>query len=58
MTEWRRNLLDAVECCREEARRCDRCPMQETTCDELCVEMISLPAELVDMIEEELEDDE
>ena len=53
MSESRTKILDAIECCRER-NMCDSCPMQEEICDEMIVEMIKLPAELVDMIEKEL----
>ena len=46
-------LREAVRCCRRE--ECERCPLQLQICDELEVEMESLPAELLDMIENELE---
>ena len=48
------DLLDAIECCRQEGTRCDRCPLQGEICDTLRVEMISLPEDLVEKIEEEL----
>ena len=46
-------IREAIRCCREGA--CERCPMQEETCDELIVKMVDLPEELVQKIEEELE---
>ena len=49
----REKILAAIRCCRVDD--CENCPLQGEICDELCVEMESLPAELVDMVEEELE---
>ena len=49
----RKKLLKAIRCCRED--RCEDCPLQEEICDELRVDMVDLPEELVDMIEKELE---
>lgn len=51
---YKSDLLIAVKCCRED--RCEECPLQEKICDELCVAMESVPAELLDLIEENLED--
>ena len=48
-------LAKAIRCCR--ADDCDHCPMQLQICDELEVIMESVPAELLDLIEEELEAD-
>lgn len=48
-----KNILKAIRCCRGDL--CSRCPMQLEICDELRVEMESLPARLVDTIEDELE---
>ena len=53
MSDRRREVLKAIRCCRDD--NCRYCPLQKEICDELKVEMESLPAELVDMIEEELE---
>ena len=53
MTDERRDLLDAIECCRMDDM-CERCPLQERICDVLEVEMVKLPSELVDLIEEAL----
>lgn len=47
-------LLEAIRCCREDD--CENCPLQKEICDEFIVKMESLPADLVDMIEEELEE--
>ena len=49
-----RDLLEAIICCRQEEARCDICPLQEEICDTLYVDMITLPAELVDLIEKRL----
>ena len=46
-------ILEALRCCREGA--CERCPLQEKICDELRVDMEDVPAELLDLIEKELE---
>ena len=48
-------LAKAIRCCRRED--CENCPLQMQICDELAVEMESVPAELLDLIEEELEAD-
>lgn len=48
----RDDILGAIRCCRKD--RCEQCPLQQTICDELHVEMTEMPTELVDMIEEEL----
>ena len=48
-----KELRTAIRCCRKDD--CEHCPMQGKICDELMVEMESLPAELLDMIEEALE---
>ena len=49
-----KEVLKAIRCCRDDL--CANCPLQCEICDELWVDMESLPAELVDMIEEELEE--
>ena len=46
-------LVQAIKCCRNE--NCNKCPLQLQICDELFVEMVSIPVELVKMIEKELE---
>ena len=48
-----KRILKSIRCCRDDL--CTQCPMQKEICDELRVEMESVPAELLDMIEEELE---
>ena len=55
MKTEREKLVEAVRCCIEEGG-CNWCPLQGEICDQLKVDMESLPAELVDMIEEELEE--
>ena len=50
----REDLLKAIECCKE--KKCGECPVFDAVCDEIRVNMIDLPEELVMMIEEELED--
>ena len=50
----RDELLKAIRCCREDD--CENCPLQNQICDQLAVVMESLPAELLDLIEEELGD--
>ena len=47
------DVLKAIKCCR--VNECAGCPLQKEICDELWVDMESLPVDLVDMIEEELE---
>lgn len=56
MIERLMNLLEAIECCKGEEARCDLCPLQEETCDELAIEMIELPLMLVELIEKVLEE--
>ena len=45
--------LEAIMCSKQGL--CEACPMQVETCDELRVDTIELPEELVDRIEEALE---
>ena len=52
MKERTEKLLEAIRCCRGGA--CEWCPMQGEICDELRVDMVELPEELVDRIEEAL----
>ena len=47
------DLKKTIRCCRKDD--CENCPLQLQICDELEVEMESLPAELLDLIEEALE---
>ena len=48
------DLLAAIRCCRE--KKCEECPMMETICDELRVDMVDLPEELVALVEDALEE--
>lgn len=49
-----KQVLKAVRCCRGDF--CTRCPLQEEICDEFRVESETLPAALVDMIEDAMEE--
>lgn len=49
----KKELKEALVCCRE--KKCEKCPMMLEICDELRVNMVDLPEELVDLLEEELE---
>ena len=49
-----RQTLKAIRCCRGDF--CTQCPLQCEICDTFQVEMESLPADLVDRIEAELEE--
>ena len=44
--------LTALKCCRE--KQCEECPLMLEICDELRVEMVNVPEELLDKIEDEL----
>lgn len=46
-------LLKTLRCCKE--KKCEDCPAMTTFCDEMRVDMIDLPEELVELIEERLE---
>lgn len=50
----KKDLRTALRCCR--ADNCEDCPMQEEICDEFRVDMESVPAELLDMIDQALGD--
>lgn len=50
----REDLLKAIQCCK--GKQCEGCPGLDAFCDEMRVNMIDLPEDLVDMIEEELEE--
>ena len=55
MSEIRtKRILKAIRCCRDDL--CVHCPLQKEICDELRVDMESVPAELLEMIEDEMED--
>lgn len=49
-----KKILKTIRCCRDDM--CTQCPVQKDICDELWVDMETIPAELVDMIEEQLEE--
>ena len=49
-----KKIRKAIRCCRDDM--CTQCPVQKDICDELWVDMETIPAELVDMIEEQLEE--
>lgn len=53
-SDRRERIRLALECCRSGS--CDRCPLQEEICDELFIEMEDVPAELLDLIGEELKE--
>ena len=48
----RERIREAIRCCRTGS--CEQCPMVEDVCDELRVDMVELPEELVDLIMEAL----
>lgn len=50
----REELRKTLACCRE--KRCEDCPLMTTICDELRVDMVDIPEDLVTLIEEALED--
>ena len=52
----REEIREALRCCR--IGDCTGCPLQEQICDELTVAMDDVPAELLDMIEEILDETE
>lgn len=45
-------LRNAIRCCKKD--NCEGCPLQEEICDELQVDMVELPVDLVDMVEDAL----
>ena len=49
-----KEVLKALRCCRDDI--CTHCPLQLEICDELDISMESVPSELLDKIEEELEE--
>ena len=55
MSDRKDELLKALKCCKVQ-HQCDQCPLQEEICDELFLEMIKLPEELVEMVIDELEE--
>ena len=46
------DVLKALRCCRDDI--CIHCPLQLEICDELDISMESVPSELLDKIEAEL----
>lgn len=56
MSDRRKKIKLALKCCRR-GGSCERCPLQEEICDKLYVDMEDVPAELLDMIADELDDD-
>ena len=56
MSDRRKKIRLALKCCRR-GGSCERCPLQEEICDQLYVDMEDVPAELLDMIAEEMEED-
>lgn len=47
-------LMAAIRCCRNDD--CENCPLQSEICDELRVDMVDLPEELVALVEDALEE--
>ena len=47
-------LREAIRCCRNDD--CENCPLQREICDELRVDMVDLPEDLVALVEDALED--
>ena len=47
-------LRAAIRCCRNDD--CENCPLQGEICDELRVDMVDLPEELVALVEDALEE--
>lgn len=47
-----KELLAAIQCCRRDD--CEHCPLQREICDTLKVDMVDLPEDLVDMVENAL----
>jgi hypothetical protein len=50
----KQELREAIRCCRSDD--CEHCPLQEEICDELRVDMVDLPEDLVDLIDDALVD--
>ena len=50
----RNELLTAIRCCRNDD--CENCPLQSEICDELRVDMVDLPEDLVALVEDALEE--
>ena len=47
-------LRAAIRCCLNDD--CENCPLQRAICDELRVDMVDLPEELVALVEDALEE--
>jgi len=47
-------LRAAIRCCRNDD--CENCPLQRAICDELRVDMVDLPEDLVALVEDALEE--
>ena len=47
-------LREAIRCCRNDD--CEHCPLQRAICDQLRVDMVDLPEDLVALVEEALEE--
>lgn len=56
MSDRREKIRIALKCCRQDGG-CETCPLQKEICDQLYVDMENVPAELLDMIAEELENE-
>ena len=50
----KQDLREAIRCCRSDD--CEHCPLQEEICDELRVDMVDLPEELIELVEYALEE--
>lgn len=55
MSDRLKDILDAIECCRAN-ERCSECPLAEEICDEIWVDMVTIPEALMYKIEAELAD--
>ena len=49
-----KEILKTIRCCRD--KLCTKCPLQAEICDELWVDMETIPAELIDRIGDALEE--
>ena len=47
-------LRTAIRCCRNDD--CENCPLQRAICDQLRVDMVDLPEDLVALVEDALEE--
>ena len=48
----KRQLREAMQCCKDGT--CNKCPLQQELCDTLYVEMVEVPEQLLDLIDENL----